>query len=209
MTNEEAMLILQEKINSAEKTKKTKTTTTDQEAKSILIKKVSNDITPTIKKVPNIQKPIKQQTTKIDNKYQGQFVTLPFGLFRDNELYSKLHKCIPIYLYLQTCVFRGEHSKDKFDLYRRFYIRALLVASVPSNTIAKIHGLGPNKTREILNLLIEYNFIKKIKIATKYKKDGKWINGQQNVYILGTHSMGKPKYLASNIPFCESPIDKD
>ena len=188
MTNEEALAVLQHNVES--------------------IKKVGK--TPKPKKVKSLT--INNQLPKIKvssdrNKYEGQYVQVPFGLFRDIELYDILHKCIPIYLFLQSCVFRGAHRKDKFSLYEKFYRKGILAVSIPNNEIARRHGHGPNKTREILNLLEKYGFIKKEKITTKYKKSGKWVNGQQNIFILGTHFMGKPKYLTEKIDFCEVAID--
>lgn len=159
----------------------------------------------------NIQKDKQKRVVepvKIKNKYEGQFVQVPFGLYRNKELYLILNECLPIYTYLQSCVFRGEHSLDKHNLYKKFYRRGILAVSVPTSEIARIHGHGRNKARERLDLLLKYKFIKKTKIPTKYKKKGKWLNGQQNVFILGTHFMGTPIYMAGKINFCEAAIDK-
>lgn len=145
---------------------------------------------------------------KSGNKYYKQHTRIPFGLYRNTELYLILNKCLPIYTYLQTCIFRKIHGKDKFDLYNKYYMKGILAVSIPKSKIAKMHGHGPNKTREILGLLEEYGFIKKKKIQTKYKKKGKWVTGQQNVFILGTHFMNSPKYLADDINFSKVVVNK-
>lgn len=140
-------------------------------------------------------------------KYAEQFTQIPFGLYRDYKLYDILRECLPIYTYLQTCVYRKVHGGDKFNLYEKYYVQGILAVSVTQSEIAKRHGHGRNKVIEILNLLEKYGFIKIEKIATKYKKNGKWIIGEQNVYILGKHFMGKPAYLARDIDFYDSTFD--
>ena len=144
---------------------------------------------------------------KFENKYQGQFTQIPFGLFRDKEMYTKLCDCLPIYMYLQTCVYRGKHSKDKFNLYDDYFLHGVLVASVTKDEIGKAHGgLCFDTVTKRLNLLIEYGFIEVKEIKTKYRKGKKLITGHQKLYFLGTHVMGKPKYKACNNTFISDDV---
>lgn len=141
-------------------------------------------------------------------KYETQFTQVPFGLFRDKEMYTKLHSCLPIYMYLQTCVYRGAHSKDKFKLYDNYYLQNKLVASVTYETIGKVHGgMCYREVKKRIDLLAEYGFIEIKKIKTKYRKGKKWITGHQQLYYLGTHIEGIPKYKARNVNFCEGTVD--
>ena len=146
---------------------------------------------------------------KPKNKYYGQYTQVPFGLFRDIELYNKLHKCLSIYMYLQNCVYRRSHNKDKFDLHSRYYTKGIIAVSVTKSEIAKTHnGMNVKTVTKRLDLLEKHGFIEIEKIKTKYKKKGKWINGEQNVYILGTHEGDIPKYSAGEVDFCEGTVDE-
>lgn len=137
------------------------------------------------------------------NKYETQFTQVPFGLYRDREKYLILYPCLSIYEYLQTTVWRGNHTKDKFDLYHNYFKRGLIVASVPISIIARIHNMSRNTIRKRLKILEQQNFIKTEKIETTYKKDGKWTKGEQNVYLLGKMVNGMPVYMASLVKFCK------
>lgn len=132
-------------------------------------------------------------------KYEAQFTQVPFGLFRDKEMYTKLYDCLSIYMYLQTCVYRGVHGSDKFDLYNKLYMNGILGTAVAGIEIARTHGnMSPNTVKKRLNLLEKYNYLEKCKIKTKYKKNGKRITGYQNIYIIGTHINGNPNYKSGN-----------
>lgn len=144
---------------------------------------------------------------EFENKYQGQFTQVPFGLFRDKEMYTKLYDCLHIYMYLQTCVYRGKHSKDKFNLYEDYFLQGILVASVTKEEIGKAHGgLCFNTVTKRLNLLIEYGFIKVKEIKTKYRKGKKLVTGHQKLYFLGTHREGAPKYMSCSVTFTSDEV---
>lgn len=135
-------------------------------------------------------------------KYEAQFTQVPFGLYRDKEMYTRLYDCLPIYTYLQTCVYRGRHSKDKFNLYDKYFLRGKLVASITKDEIGKAHGgLCFDTVTKRLNLLVECGFIEVEEIKTKYRKGKIWVTGHQKLYFLGTHVMGKPKYMARDVIF--------
>lgn len=136
-------------------------------------------------------------------KYETQFTRVPFGLYRDEKRYTILHPCLAIYEYLQTVVWRGVHTKDKFDLYHNYFKNGKIVAAVPISIIAKVHCMSRNTVRKKIKILEQQKFIKIEKIGTKYKKDGKWVKGEQNVYMLGKMVEGKPQYMASLIRFRE------
>lgn len=140
-------------------------------------------------------------------KYSEQFTQIPFGLYRDFELYSILQECLPIYTYLQTCIYRQVHGGDKFNLYEKYYINGILATSVAGSVIERMHGHGPNTVKDRLNLLEKHGFLKIKKIQTKYKNKGKWITGHQRVFILGTHIMGKPHYFARDVAFKDDTFD--
>lgn len=140
----------------------------------------------------------------MNTKYKTQFTQVPFGLYRDKKRYPILHPCLPIYEYLQTTVWRGVHSKDKFDLYHTYFKCGIIIAAIPISVIARIHNMSRNTVRKKLKILEQQKFIRTEKIETKYKKNGKWAKGEQNVYILGKMVDGKPQYMASLIKFCKS-----
>lgn len=142
-----------------------------------------------------------------ESKYESQFTQVPFGLFRDKDMYTELHDCLPIYMYLQTCVYRGKHSKDKFNLYDNYYLRGVLVVSVTKGEIGKAHGgLCFDTVTKRLDSLIKYGFIKVEEIKTKYRKGKKWVTGHQKLYFLGTHVMGNPKYMARKVVFISDEV---
>ena len=55
-----------------------------------------------------------------EHKYDHMFVQVPFGLFRAPKLYRILNECIPIYNYIQSRIFRGEHGADRYNLYNNY-----------------------------------------------------------------------------------------
>lgn len=140
----------------------------------------------------------------MNTKYESQFTQVPFGLYRDKEKYSILHSCLPIYEYLQTTVWRGHHSKDKFDLYNSYFIHGDIVTAVTISVVARAHNMSRNTVKKKLKTLQEQKFIKVEKVETRYKKNGKWVKGEQNIYMLGKMINGKPQYMASLVKYTDT-----
>ena len=190
MTDEEAELILKERIMSAKKTKKV---ITDREVESILIKKVSNVLTPTIKKVTKpkqlvepTDKKIKKESEDNEGKNEGQFVQIPFSIFRDKEMYKEIAECIPLYSYLQSCIYRGEHGADKYKLYEKCYKCGILAASESIDDLAYIHNCCDKVIRRQKHLLEKNGIIKVISKNIIIKnRVGKKTIAKPYIYILG------------------------
>ncbi|MCK4526445.1 hypothetical protein KAW18_03670 [candidate division WOR-3 bacterium] len=133
----------------------------------------------------------KQNTT---SKKKEQTVRTPLSVYRNLKLYKEVNVCLPIYQYIISCIFRGEHGGDKFDLYNNYFKRGILASSVSLRKLAEVHGITKKTVEKRIKILIEYGFMKIEKIDTVFKKKGKIIGGKQNIYILGVCS-GEKQYL--------------
>lgn len=145
------------------------------------------------------------------DKYDEMFVQVPFGLFRSPKLYAILNECIPIYNYIQSRIFRGEHGADRYDLYNIYFKQGILASAVPVEELAKVHCCCEKIVRRRRNLLIEHGFMKAnyTTIAKKNRK-GQMVTAKPYIYILGKQIDKKPYYYAADVvKACEDTVSTD
>lgn len=115
-----------------------------------------------------------------------QFTQLPYQILRNKEAYKEMFECIPLYLYLQSCVYRGEHGADRYRLYEKCYKCGIIASSVAIEELAEVHGCSENTVRKWRDLLVKHGLINFI-YKTIYIKNriGKKITAKPYIYILG------------------------
>jgi hypothetical protein len=135
-----------------------------------------------------------------DSKYTPQFTQIPIKLYRNRDLYLILNESLPLYSYLQSCIYRREHGADKYKLYDNYYVYGLLAVSVSIEKLAIVHGCCENTIRKWKSLLEEYGFIKTNYTTINIKnKKGEIVIAKPYIYILGTHVKGFPYYYANDV----------
>lgn len=134
---------------------------------------------------------------EVDN----QFVQIPFKIYKNKKLFKEIRECLPLYEYLQYCIWRGEHSSDKYDLYNNYFKVGLLATAVSIETLAEVHNCCENTIRKWRDALIKHGLIKVENKMIKIKnKKGKSVTAKPYIYILGKQIDGKPYYYANDLP---------
>jgi len=134
----------------------------------------------------NVQKNV---NSKSDQKVNGKepFVMLENNVIRNERVRKTLKKSMMLYLYLRSYIIREKFKGDSLNLYKRFFLKGKLAASISIRKLAQELYMDE---KTVSGYIQELSANRIIEIETISAGDA-FDNQKHNVYVFGTHDSMK------------------
>jgi hypothetical protein len=124
---------------------------------------------------------ISETNNFVEKNATNQFVPVNFKILRNSTMRKLLKKSMLLYLYLRSMIVRKSFKGDKLDIYKKFYKKGRLAASISIRKLSKDLYLDEKTVTSYIKTLCRDGIIKFDSISAEESFD----NQQHRVYVLG------------------------